>query len=341
MEYAAIDLHTAHCQIRIVAADGQVVEDRRVPTTRERLAAVFRERRRLRILIEASTESEWVAEHLEALGHEVIVADPNYVLMYGSRSRRIKTDKRDVAALAEACRLSIYRRAHRRSAEHRRLRRQLRVRDHLVRVRTKTISFLRAQLRAQGVRLRSGEAETIPLRTHQADVPPDLRADVEPLLALLTTLTDTITSTETPLVRRSHHMPIAQRLMTTPGVGPLTALTFVAVVDTPDRFPTPSSVSSYLGLVPRERSSGACQRKGCISRTGDSQMRGLLVQAAWALVRARQPAATPLQLWMHQVALRRGRGVAIVALARRLARILFALWRDGTVFDATLLIRAA
>ncbi len=341
MQYAAIDLHTAQSQIRIVGEDGQVIEDRRVPTTRERLAAVFAQRDRLRVLVEASTESEWVAEHLEALGHEVIVADPNYVLMYARRSRRIKTDKRDVAALAEACRLGIYRPTHRRSREHRRLRRQLRVRDHLIRVRTKTINFLRAQLRAEGVRLRPGEAETISLRTNQADLPAELRADVEPLLAFLTNVTNIIKSTEAPLIRRSHATPIAQRLMTTPGVGPMTALTFIAVVDTPERFPASKSLSSYLGLVPLEHSSGECQRKGRISRSGDSQLRGLLVQAAWVVMRSRHPAATPLRLWMEQVASRRGRGVAIVGLARRLGRILFALWRDQTVFDAAYVIKAA
>ena len=77
MEYGAIDLHKKESQVRIVTADGAVI-DRRILTTRDRLTAVFWGRERMRILIEASTESEWVAQHLESLGHDVIVADPNY-----------------------------------------------------------------------------------------------------------------------------------------------------------------------------------------------------------------------------------------------------------------------
>ena len=103
MEYVAIDLHKRRSQIRIVREDGTVVLERKVDTSQTDLDRVFGGRAVLRILIESSTESEWVAQHLEALGHEVIVADPNYAPMYGSRSRKVKTDKRDAAALAEAC----------------------------------------------------------------------------------------------------------------------------------------------------------------------------------------------------------------------------------------------
>lgn len=118
MEHGAIDLHKKESQVRILTESGEVI-DQRIRTTRDRLTALFWGRPHARILIEASTESEWVAQHLETLGHEVIVADPNYGLMYGHRSRRVKTDRRDVAALAEACRHGIYRCAHRRSSRQR------------------------------------------------------------------------------------------------------------------------------------------------------------------------------------------------------------------------------
>ena len=113
MEYGAIDLHKNESQIRIVT-EGGTVTDHRIATTRDRLTAMFWGRPRMRILVEASTESEWVAQHLETLGHEVVVADPNFSAMYGHRSRRIKTDRRDVAALADACQHGVYRAVHRR-----------------------------------------------------------------------------------------------------------------------------------------------------------------------------------------------------------------------------------
>src|SRR5688500_1176972 len=104
MEYGAIDLHKRRSQIRIVGEDGGVVVERRVDTSRADFDRVFAGRAALRIVIESSTESEWVAQHLETRGHDVVVVDPNYAPTYGSRSRRVKTDKRDAAALAEACR---------------------------------------------------------------------------------------------------------------------------------------------------------------------------------------------------------------------------------------------
>src|SRR5688572_31178224 len=101
MEYGAIDLHARRSQIRIVREDGVAVLERRVDTSRDDLDRIFAQRPGMRILIESSTDSEWVAQHLETRGHEVIVADPNYAAMYGSRSRKVKTDRRDAAALAE------------------------------------------------------------------------------------------------------------------------------------------------------------------------------------------------------------------------------------------------
>ena len=119
--------------IYILAGGGEVVEQR-IRTEPERFAAVLGPRPR-RILIEASTDSEWVARRLEALGHEVIVADPNFAPMYATRSRKVKTDRRDARALVEACLLGAYRPAHRLSDPQRHVRGRLLVRDALVRTR--------------------------------------------------------------------------------------------------------------------------------------------------------------------------------------------------------------
>ena len=157
--------------------------DRTVATTRAALTQVFAGRAPLRVLVESGTESEWVAQTIEACGHEVIVADPNYALMYGQRARRIKTDRRDVAALAEACRLGIYRAAHRVSAAQRAVRRAVRIREQLVRMRTQTINLLRAQLRQEGIRLAAGAAETVGARLDALALPAALRAGLAPLRA--------------------------------------------------------------------------------------------------------------------------------------------------------------
>src|SRR6185436_7973057 len=113
MVYGATDLHMRYSQIRIVDAEGRVLREQRVPTSAERLVAVFGGYGSMRILLETGTESEWVALALEGAAHEVIVADPNYAPMYGEIRRKVKTDRRDVAALAEANRRSWYRATHR------------------------------------------------------------------------------------------------------------------------------------------------------------------------------------------------------------------------------------
>jgi len=332
MEYGAIDLHTKESEIRIVEAEGRVVLERRIATSRERLTAVFGGRAPMRVLLESGTGSEWVAQHLEALGHAVVVADPNYAPMYGHRQRRIKTDRRDVAALAEANRLGVYRAAHRVSVPQRDVRRRLRVREQLVHVRRQAINLLRAQLRSEGVRVPTGAAATFRARFTASAASAAVRDAMAPLLELLAAIAPLIAQAERWARDAALADPVARRLMTAPGVGPVVALAFQATVDDVGRFATPGAVTAYLGLVPREHSSGERQRKGAITKAGPSRMRVLLVQSAWHLWRSPTGSAT-LHAWARRLGERRGRRIAVVALARRLARILWAMWRDGRDFE--------
>lgn len=331
MEYGAIDLHLRYSQIRIVSEEGQVVYDRRILTTTEALREVFAGRAAMRVLLESGTESEWVAQVVERCGHDVVVADPNYELMYGARSRRIKTDRRDVAALAEANRCGIFRRAHRVSTTQRQCRRELRIREQLIRVRTQAINLLRAQLRQEGLRLGGGSAESTVTRYARLAVPEPLGRALQPLVDLLTHLEGSLTTADAQMHAAAAADPVARRLMTVPGVGPITALTFRATLDDLGRFRDASSVAAYVGLVPREDSSAERQRRGPITKAGPPALRARLVQAAWVVWRQRVTGGA-LYAWVHRLADRRGKRVAVVALARRLARILYAMWRDGTVY---------
>lgn len=121
--------------------------------------------------------------------------------------------------------------------------------------------------------------------------------------------------------------PITRHLVTAPGVGVLTALAYRATLDEVARFPNAGSVTAFVGLVPHEHSSGARHRRGGITKAGPRMLRTRLVQAAWTVWRQRR-AADPLYQWVHAVAARRGRRIAVIGLARRLARVLDALWRD-------------
>ena len=132
-----------------------------------------------------------------------------------------------------------------------------------------------------------------------------------------------------------------QRLRTVPSVGPVTAAAFVATIDDVRRFRRAHEVEAYLGLVPRELSSGERQRRGRITKAGNTRMRWLLVQAAVSILRLRQPQTDTLRSWATGIAARRGKKIAVVALARRLAGILYAMLRDGTTYGPRAVPRRA
>ncbi len=337
MVYGAIDLHM-YSHIRIVDADGQVLREQRVVTSADRLVTVFAGHGSMRILLETGTESEWVAHALECAGHTVVVADPNYAPMYGDIRRRVKTDRRDVTALAEANRRGWYRATHRVSAAQRALRQQLRSRRLLVQMRSGTIALIRSLLRQSGYRLTSGSSERVPRRLAQLTLPTGLSATIAPLRRTVEALTSEIAEVDRQLQTQAAADPIVQRLRSVPGVGPVVALTFRAFVDDVARFSSAGQVSAAIGLVPREDSSAERRQRGHITKAGPREVRSLLVQAAWACWRSRASGA--LRAWVERVAGRRGRRIAVVALARRLSRILYALWRHQSVFDVATLAAA-
>lgn len=332
MVYGAIDLHMRCSQIRIVDGDGAVVRDQRIPTSAGRLVEGFGGHGPMRILVETGTESEWVAQALEAAGHEVIVADPNYAPMYGEIRRKVKTDRRDVAALAEANRRGWYRATHRVSRAQRVLRQRLRGRRQLVQMRSGTIALIRSLLRQEGCRLPTCSSARVPGQLAALEIPATLRDTVAPLARLVETLTTEIAAVDTGLQAQATADPIVQRLQSVPGVGPVVALTFRAFVDDVRRFGSAGQVSAAIGLVPREDSSAERRHRGHITKAGPRELRSLLVQAAWACWRSK--ASGTLRAWVERLAGRRGKRIAVVALARRLSRILFAVWRDQSMFDA-------
>jgi len=338
MVYGAIDLHMRYSQIRVVDAQGAVVRDQRVVTDRERLLKAFDGLGDVRILLETGTESEWVAQTLEATGHTVIVADPNYAPMYGELQRRVKTDRRDVTALAEANRRGWYRAAHRTSAAQRSTRQVLRARRQIVQMRSGAVALIRSLVKQEGYRLRRCGAERVPVVIATAGLPAALSGIVAPLVRMIETATAEITTLDTQLEARAAADPLVQRLQTVPGVGLVVALSFRAQVDDVRRFRHAGQVSAAIGLVPREDSSAERRQRGHITKAGPRELRSLLVQAAWACWRSKQSAT--LRTWAEQLAARRGRRIAVVALARRLSRLLYALWRDGTRFDVKKLAAA-
>jgi len=333
MTHVGIDLHKLESQICVIDESGEVRAETRVPTRRETLARALASWPGSQVLLEACNESEWVARHLERCGYTVVVADPNYTPMYGHRHTGYKTDRRDARALASASVQGLYRRAHRTSEPRRVVRAELVTRDALVRTRSRYISVIRARLRGEGWRVRSGKAESFVARVTELPLEPELGAQLQPLLQVMDLVNQKIAEADRVLERKAKAEPAAQHLQCMPQVGPITALAFVAALDDVRRFRNAHQVESYLGLVPRERSSGEHQVRGRITKTGDKRVRWLLVECAWGILRSEKASVQALRSWTDRIGTRRGRTIAAVALARRLAGILFAMWRDDVAYD--------
>src|SRR5215217_5637471 len=336
MDFIGFDLGKVSSQVCILTEDGELIE-RRIKTDREHICELLGTRPLARILIESGTESEWVARYLEELGLEVVVADPNFASMYATRSRKVKTDKRDARALCEACRLGAYRPAHRTSDRQRDVRAHLAVRETLIRTRSKYISLIGALAQREGCRIKAGPSPSFARRVEQAGLPAHTLIQIEPLLVMLKALNEQIRAADKRLEEIAQADEVVQRLCSVPGVGPVVAATFAATIDDASRFLGARHVRSYLGLVPHEYSPGERRHRGRISKAGSVRARSLLVEAAWAVLRWKTERTRALHEWWARIAQRRGKATAVVALARKQAGIMFAVWRDGTEFDPQLL----
>src|SRR5688572_25639765 len=230
-----LDLHKLQSQLCIGHENGSI-QDMRIGTSRERFRTVLGKHLPGRVLLEASTESEWVARELEQLGFEVIVADPNFAPMYATRSRRTKSDKRDARTLMEACRLGAYRRAHRVSDARRHVRAELAVRDALVRTRTRYLSLAKSLVRRDGLRVPNSDAQYTALRIAALELGTTLHAELDPLFTILTPLNEQIRTADARIGAIALADADVRLLMSVPSIGPVTAAAVVSTVDDVTRF---------------------------------------------------------------------------------------------------------
>ncbi len=325
MEHVAIDLGGRESQICIRTSDGTIIEERRLATTR--LGAALKRRPPSCVVLETCAEAFAVADQALALGHEVRVVPSTLVKALGVGARGVKNDLVDARNLSAAsCRMPLPS-VHVPSAEARRRKAVCGSRDALVGARTRLIQTVWGQLRTTATRPRSGSAETFPARVRAAlggTVPPHQ----ESLLSVIEALSTAIRAADGEVGALAEQDPVCARLMSVPGVGPVTAVRFVAALDDATRFHGAHQVASYLGLAPGEHSSGGHQRTTQITKAGSAAVRRCLVQASWVARRYAQ--RDPLVQWSLQIEQRRGKQIAVVAQARKLAGILFAMWRDGT-----------
>lgn len=331
MQHVAIDLGGKESQVCVRAADGQILHESKIATLR--LPQFLRRQAPSRVILESCAEAFRIADAATECQHEVRVVPATLVRSLGVGARRIKTDRRDAQVLSEvSCRIDLPS-VHVPTDLARERRSMCGVREELIACRTALINCVRGWARTQLIKLSSGDASTFPTRVRKTTLqrPDGLAEYVERALKTIDTLNEQILAADKELERLAEQDPVCQRLMSVPGVGPVTSLRFVAAIDDVARFSTSHAVQSYLGLTPGERSSSERQQRTGITKAGPAPVRRMLVQAAWNLRRFRP--ADPISLWAAQIEQRRGKFVATVAVARKLAGVLFAIWRDGSRYE--------
>ena len=333
MDCVAIDLGGHNSQVCQRSSKGELKRERRVPT--RGLAKVLKGMPPARVVLEACAEAFAVADQARACGHEVVVVPSTTVKALGVGARGIKTDKRDARVLSDVgCKIalpSVHVPAH----ESRERKAMIAAREALVHARTGLINTVRGWLRTKLIKVPTGATKTFAqrVRSHLEDHPEGLPLAYERLLHIIEELSHQLLLANEELEQIAKDDPVCTRLMSVPGVGPTTAISFQAAIDDHKRFPNAHAAESYLGLTPGEHSSGERKRRTGITKAGSTRTRYLLLQAAWCFWRTRPN--DPAVRWAHQIELRRGRKIAITALARKLAGVLFAIMRDGSVYDPT------
>lgn len=285
-----------------------------------------------RVAFEACREAWHVHDALKARGHQPILIDTTRVLRIGVGQHRAKTDRRDAEALARALERGDIPVAHVLSPARRHLRDELCTRGAMVETRARYVTTLRGIARAHGVMLPSCSPEAFVKRVRGAGLPPELLRLIEPVLGVMEALQARLVEVESRLETLARSAPEVALLATVPGVGLIVAATFVAALDDAGRFRDAHAVEAYLGLVPCEDSSGGRRRLGAITKQGNPWARAALVQSAHVMLRT-APDDDPLKVWALAVQERRGKNVAVTALARRLAGVLWAMWRRRRSYD--------
>jgi transposase len=285
-----------------------------------------------RVGFEACREAWAVHDQLQEWGHEPLMIDTTRVRQLGIGQHKRKTDRIDAETIARALEIGRIPLAHVLSPHRRELRLQLGVRRSLVATRAEYITTIRSLARAHGKHLPTCKSENFLEHLRRTPLDEQTRSLSEPLAKMLEVLNPQIALVEQKLEQLCAGEPVIRRLGTTPGVALIVAAAFVSVIDEAKRFRRAHEVESYVGLVPSEETS-IHRKLGAITKHGNSYLRALLVQAAHSVFRLR--ADDPLKRWGEAIEQRRGKRIAVVAVARRLVGILWAMWRDGSVYDPT------
>ena len=287
---------------------------------------------KLKVIIEASPLAEMVARMIEDSGHIAVIVDARAAKNLMSAMK--KTDRRDARTLAEICRCGWYIEVHKKSAKARQMRSILQARQALLKSNKALGASVRGLLRSHGIRLGKVSKGQFVERVKEVT-----ESGAPGILDALTGMLDAWALTgkraeqlKQAMVKECKRDEISGYMESVPGIGPLISTAYRATIDDPQRFKREEEVGDYLGLAPRIYQSGEVEYRGRITRQGDAMLRSLLVEGAHVLLTKGKDCA--LKRWGLSIEKRKGSAKAKVAVARKLAVLLWRLWKDKKMFEA-------
>ncbi len=323
-----VDLAKSVFQVHGVDAAGETVIRKQL--RRRQVLPFFKKLTPCLVGIEACATAHHWAREIGALGHEVRLMPPRYVKPYVKRN---KNDAADAQAICEAVTRPTMRFVAAKTAEQQSVLMLHRTRALLVRQRTMLVNAIRAHMAEFGIVARVGLPQVKALLSVIADeaddrIPPLARSCLQGLAVQLMSLEHEIAAAGQRIHAWHRSNEVSRRLESIPGIGPITASALAATITDPSLFRSGRELASWIGLVPRQRSTGGKERLGRISKQGDPYLRWLLVVGAMSVIRhaKRRGTANP---WLAELIAGKPTKVAAVALANKLARIAWALLRDG------------
>lgn len=334
MELKRIAIDTSKHVFTLHGVDPQDRVVLRRELKRAQLEPFFRKLLPTEVVLEACGGSHHWGRFLSELGHTVKLIPPQYVKPFVKRG---KNDRNDAEAINEAASRPTMRFVPVKSAVQQAGIMILKTRDLLVRQRTQLINAVRGHAGEFGVIAAKGTArvEALLERVAGDETLPEAARDMIALLGeQIKDLDIRITALETRMKQAHKANPVSQLLETIPGIGLIGALSLALTVD-PAQFRSARHFAAWLGLTPRERSTGGKQRMGGISRAGDERLRHLLVTGATAVIRHVKPGSRNASAWLLSLLERRPRKVAAVALANKMARVVWAMMTSGEAYRGT------
>jgi len=330
--YIGLDVSLASTAICVVSAQGKLIQETTAASEPEELVAVLRAitGNVAAVGLEAGPLSQWLYRHLVEAGFAAVLMETRQVKGALSAMPN-KTDRRDAEGIARLLQMGWFRPVHCKSISAQEMRALLSSRKAILQAVMNLELSIRGVLRNFGLKMGRIAKGRFEERIQElAEDNSMLEAAANPIITARRALRQELARLEKLLRDHAKSDPVCRSLMTMPGVGALVALTVKAAIDDPSRFRSSKGVGPWVGLTPRREQSGERDIFGAISRAGDVGLRTALYQAATEMLNRARPSW--LTAWALNVAKRRGKKRATVALARRIGVILHRMWRDGTEF---------